>query len=264
MASNDSKTFFSLPNYRHNASEPGTDPATLQQAILQPTLSFRPPPKRARKTVNPSAPKPVLYSFKIPDYPCKDENSTSSQPFFRTPTTPGPSTSLLPSLDLDIDQPFNPPSVPDSPLAESLTQLFEDNLQPSCSPFSCSPVTPRLDFETVSEPSSSPESILVTPSSSVFNWSTLESESLSSDPPLSRKSRAPRVSTLSKAQAALEALDKLGISVFELIATVLDPIHPCFASSRNAFFRRDTKLIPRLLQIHQQLRKVCDTIRLGH
>ncbi|KAF9066809.1 hypothetical protein BDP27DRAFT_1226836, partial [Rhodocollybia butyracea] len=63
------------------------------------------------------------------------------------------------------------------------------------------------------------------------------------------KSRAPRVSTLSKAQAALEALDKLGISVFELIATVLDPIHPCFASSRNAFSRRDTKLIPRILSL---------------
>lgn len=54
---------------------------------------------------------------------------------------------------------------------------------------------------------------------------------------------------VSKTQAALGKLKELELSPFEMICTLLEPMHVEFAPSRNAFFRRDSSVLPRLLSL---------------
>lgn len=99
-----------------------------------------------------------------------------------------------------------------------------------------------------SEPLSSPETVLSTPQSTIFDWQPVSGpDFFESNSPNSAHAQAiPK--EVDHARKALEALSVLGMSPFHLIDTLLNAEYSTyFRHHRTAFFRRDSTLIPHLL-----------------
>ncbi|KAF9062921.1 hypothetical protein BDP27DRAFT_1427430 [Rhodocollybia butyracea] len=223
------------------------DPSALQRSISQP-MTFGTGPALVPKT---RRRKQKSAAFKVPNYPIRNlanqSQSLADSLFPQSPT-------LTPIIGLGLDEPFlengNGSQLPlGSSLFSNLAHtesLSNSTNTHSFSQFPSTPVTPALSSSSWSEPSSSPETFLHTPQSAYSSYSR-PLVNFGDSPPMPIPPSISRSTSVSKTQLALDELHKIGLSPFEFISTLLDPMHEQFSLNRNAFFRHDSKVIPQLL-----------------
>lgn len=257
---------FYLENYAHEGSGDG--------GSSQMTLDFgRPKQTRKRKKK-----KELEHTFEVPIHPqnfivppslstpssMSSTHAQQTQSSALSPLTPLHK-SLPPIPYLNLDGPFTSPDQHQRSCDhQSSLGLYVESpfLTPSATlptskHLSWSPETPSLISSLDYDPFSSPETTLSTPpsSSSHSGWKVLGPNDFDGDKYVRphvhhcrRDQTTIKEDRLSQTRAALKALDGVGISLFEVVETVLDPQHSeIFPNQRNAFFRHDTVIIPRIL-----------------
>ena len=195
-------------------------------------------------------------SFKVPDLPNKpslplpdlpsSESSASkeiplpslSESFLTSPPSTPVHSRFLPAIDLHLDEPFaiaddryhHPILFQHTPSRINTSVHLRNNLFNS-------PATPALMLTPDSEPLSSPETVLSTPQSTIFDWQpVLGPDFFESNSPNSAHAQAiPK--EVDHARKALEALGVLGMSPFHLIDTLLNAEYSTyFRHHWTAFF----------------------------
>lgn len=157
---------------------------------------------------------------------------------------------LLSAIDLHLGEPFA--GANDRYHRPTLFQSTPSRINPAV-PFSNSlsqsPATPGLMLTSKYEPLSSPETVLSTPWSTIFDWQPVSGPGIfepeDTIPPNSAHAVPKEVECACK---ALNALGALGMSLFQLIDTVLNAEHSTyFCHHCTAFFQCNSTIVPRIL-----------------
>lgn len=193
-------------------------------------------PQKKRKEKKERGEKNYPATFRVPHLPIDpflNMSSSESNRMIHLDIPPP----VIPSPSAPANYSISPPSNPQSLSAIDL-QLGEHKAVHYPNSLFDSPATPGLMSMSEYEPLSSPETVLSTRQSTVFDWQpVLEPGIFNPDDAFPPNSACGVPKEVSSAQEALDALGALGISLFQLIDTVLNVEYSTyFRHHHTAFF----------------------------